>query len=118
MHGFMDESGSFPESSEDAHAERARWLIGAGASRLIRNKSEQNVLDTVRGKTPRFSGIFVEAIRDENWKRRRGLLLLRNVLLIGTGCAKRVRGSVNDGDVIVLAATTCDDVFRKIVSFI
>jgi len=47
-----------------------------------------------------------------------GLLLLRNVLFIGAGCAKRVRGSVNDGDVIVLAATTCDDVFRKIVSFI
>lgn len=72
--------------------------------------------DTVRGKTPRFRQIcfqadFCDAIRDENWDRGRGLLLIRHVHLFHAGHAKRAKASVNEGDVVVLGAITCDGVF-------
>lgn len=106
MHGVAGQGG---ELSEACHAERFRWLVGEGASCLLRDDRGNLVSDTVRGKTPAFRELISRAIGNENWGRRRVVILLRVAL-----CFHEERG-----DVVLGAATIpCVGVFRKIVSFL
>lgn len=119
MYGCTDRGGMYPNLSEECHADRFRWLVGEGASCLLRDDRGNSVSDTVRGKTPVFRELVSRAVGDENWGRRRGVILLRTALCLhGEGGTERQKPSVDECDFVAMGAATipCVGVFRKIVS--
>lgn len=106
------------------HEEKFQWLVGAGASCLIGDDLRHRVSDTVVGRKPAFRELIKRAIGDENWGRRRALILLRFV-----PCPEPVQdfhkplpaqSSVDECDPLVLGAATMDivGVFRQILSYL
>lgn len=117
MRGFVDEHGRYPEYSEQSYVERFNWLVGAGARCLIRDDSGAGVWDTDRGKTAVFRPLIESTIRDENWERRRGFVLLKLAVCPSDGRVKRAKPVVGDG-LIMRTVCACPGVFRTIVGFI
>lgn len=119
MNGVADIGGRYPRYSEAVHAESFRWLVGAGASCLIRDDHGSCLSDTSRGRTPFFRGLIENAIRDENWGGRRGFVLLRCALFPDESQVKHSKPDVAGCNSLVLHVTIrpCFGVFRNVVSY-
>lgn len=80
-----DEHGSTPVmtllrehiASEDYLRQRFDWLMGRGASCLPFDDNGRRVSETPWGKKQPFRTLIAARVREENWVKRRGVILLR-----------------------------------------
>ena len=95
--------------------ERLNWLIGHGASCLPTNKKGERVSSMIRSKGSPFKEMIAAKIRDENWLKRREVVLMREVL----GTRSRLRKSRRNLSLLYkVADLSIDGVFRHIVTYL
>lgn len=118
--GVKDEFGCTPLmtllsegiASEDYIRQRFDWLMGRGASCLPFDNSGRRVSQTLWGKKQPFRDLIAARVREENWTKRRGYMLLRK---------RGVRvddGGEDDSLVLQVAFLAEFGVFQKIVGYL
>lgn len=95
--------------------ERFNWLMQHGASCLPTNKKGERVSSMIRSRNSPFKEMIAAKIRDENWLKRRQVVLMREVL----GTRSRLRKSRRNLSLMYkVADLSIDGVFRHIVTYL
>lgn len=99
--------------SDDAILTKFNWLIERGASCLPIDNNKQRVSSMFRSKFSPFKKMIAARIKEENWMKRRGMVLMRHR-------RKRwVRRSIRNMSLVdKVARLNIDGVFRHIVTFL
>ncbi|CAN0248848.1 unnamed protein product [Ectocarpus sp. 6 AP-2014] len=92
------------------------WLVERGASCLPKDNGGKRVSDMPRSNNWPFKQMIAARIRDENWNKRRHLVLMREILSSHT----RLRRSRRNAQQLLhkVADMRADGVFRHIVTFL
>lgn len=100
--------------SEQYLRPRFDWLMGRGASCLPFDVDGKRVSETLWGKRQPFRGLIATRVRDENWAKRRGFILLRKRGVDADD------GDGGDDDRLVLGVAFLAEfgVFQNIVGFL
>ncbi len=101
--------------SHEATLTRINWLLERGASFLPFDKRGNRVSDMIRGKYSPFKELVAERVREENWCKRRGIILLRHYrrrLIPG-----RVDATTTSSLIEGVAGLHVEGVFRNIVAY-
>lgn len=102
---------------EDEIKGKFGWLVSNGASCLTTNNEGRGLLDTERGGGPPFTRMISDRVRQENWGRRGGFVLVRDRLSKGAvqpvACVDRFSSLVAG-----LVTTGSEGVFRHIVGYV
>lgn len=99
--------------SDETILAKFNWLIERGASCLPIDKNRQRVSSMFRSKFSPFKELIAARIKDENWLKRRGLVLMRDRNRRWVRRSSR-NFSLEDR----VARLNADGVFRHIVTFL
>lgn len=101
--------------SDEAMLERIHWLIERGASCLTVDKRGRRVSEMIRSTYAPFKELIAARIRDENWMKRRDIVLIRHRFVCGV---RKKRGRYGTRTLVEkVASFRIEGVFRHIVSY-
>lgn len=101
--------------SDHAIMIRFNWLLERGASCLPKDNGGNRVSDMPRSERWPFKQMIAARIRDENWNKRRQLVLMREILSNRT----RLRRSTRNAQLLrKVADMPVDGVFRHIITYL
>lgn len=101
---------------EGAMLDKMNWLIERGASCLPVDKSGKRVSAMIRSTYPPFKTMISARIREENWLKRRKILLLRRRLVVGMHRKRCRHGTPTLVEKV--ASFPIEGVFRHVVTFL
>ncbi|CAM9100551.1 unnamed protein product [Sphacelaria rigidula] len=100
-------------NSDEVVITKYKWLIGRGASCLPVDNKGRRVSEMTRCRNSPFKEIIAAKIGEENWIKRRGIVLLRARNRIGRRRSRRKMTLVDE-----VVRLNVDGVFRHIVTFL
>lgn len=129
-----DESGSTPlmalmtgssrllyQNRDERVRTRFDWLVDRGASCLPSDHKGRRVSEMTKSKSSPFKELIAGRVRDENWEKRRGLVMVRQILYKRL-CSTRsdFLGGHDECTRIVkkVAGFSIEGIFRHIVTFV
>lgn len=96
--------------------DKMSWLIERGASCLPVDKKGKRVSALIRSKDSPFKEFIAARIREENWMKRRGIVLMRHWLVYGI---RKKRGRHGTPTLVEkVASFPIEGVFRHVVTFL
>lgn len=102
--------------SDEAMLQRMNWLLERGASCLPVDNRGRRVSVMIRSTYAPFKELIAARIREENWVKRRGIVLMRRRFVCGI---RKKRGMYGTRTLVQkIASFGIEGVFRHIVSYL